>query len=288
MDDLSADAPAKINLILEVLGKRDDGYHEIDTVLQTVALCDRVTVSFGGQRGVRITGPRAAGVPADETNGAWRAAEALAAMLGRDISALGIAIEKHIPAAGGLGGGSSDAATTLRLLQRAWPEVTEAQLLEAALSVGSDEAFFLKGGTARARGRGEIVTPLATLPEHGVVLFVPEATLDRKTARLFGALAKTRFDEGGRAARFAASQPSQLTVGATFNAFERVGFEAFDGLAELRASIMARVGSGLRLSGAGPTLFWIGPKEEAVAVARECAGMRCEVLLTATTGPAAV
>jgi 4-diphosphocytidyl-2-C-methyl-D-erythritol kinase len=283
--ELSGLAPAKVNLVLEVLGRRGDGYHEIDTVLQAVALADRVTVSFGRPAGVVVSGPRSAGTPADETNLAWRAAAALAEMLGRDISALRIAIEKHIPAAGGLGGGSSDAATALRLLQRAWPEATEAHLLEAATAVGSDEAFFLVGGTARARGRGERVTPLKPLPEHGVVLFVPRGTLERKTARLFAALGRTPFDSGCRAAAFAGHPPSALAADAVFNAFERVAFDEFAGLRGLRDALERQLGTPVRLAGAGPTLFWIGPPSGCERVAARAAALPCEVITTRTLAP---
>jgi 4-diphosphocytidyl-2-C-methyl-D-erythritol kinase len=286
-DTFSGRAPAKINLSLDVLAKRADGYHEIDTVLQALELADKVTVSFGGEPGMHVSGPRAAGVPADETNGAWRAAAALATVLGRDISGLGIAIEKHIPAAGGLGGGSSDAATTLRLLQHAWPEATDAHLLDAALAVGSDEAFFLVGGTARARGRGERVEALDPLPRHGVVLFLPEVTLERKTARLFAALAETAFDSGDATTALVRrlDGAAVLTASVLHNAFERVSFDVFPGLRTLRHDIERGIGDPVRLSGAGPTLFWIGRLADVPSVAAYCQGIPCEVVITATDGP---
>ena len=157
--ELRGHAPAKVNLVLEVTGVRPDGYHEIDTVLQTLELCDTVTVQFGGRLGVRVSGPYAAGTPADPTNLAWQAAEGLAAACGRPIADLAISLDKQIPPAGGLGGGASDAATVLRLLGNHW-HVDEPILLDVANRIGSDEAFFLTGGTARATGRGERVTPL--------------------------------------------------------------------------------------------------------------------------------
>src|SRR5688572_15340241 len=119
--ELTAPAPAKVNLVLEVLGKRDDGFHEIDTVLQTLELADVVTLSVGGPPGIVVSGPYADGTPADESNLAWRAAEALARRTGRPLAGrLRMSLEKRIPPAGGLGGGASDAATVLRLLQRTW------------------------------------------------------------------------------------------------------------------------------------------------------------------------
>ncbi len=283
-DALTALAPAKINLVLEVLGRRQDGYHEIDTVLQTVALADRVTIRDASalEGSVVVMGPFREGVPDDDANLAWKAAAHLAASLGRDPAGLRIEIEKQIPPAGGLGGGSSDAATTLWLLAQWWPEATDDDLLRAAVSVGSDEAFFLVGGTARARGRGEHVTKLPPLPEHGVVLFIPPETIERKTARLFDALGKAPFDDGSRARTFSDCPPSVLTTPELFNAFERVAFDVFPGLRQLRDTIEARIGDRVRLSGAGPSMFWIGPTLRAEAVAKAAAGVSCRVILTRT------
>lgn len=281
---LTGRAPAKLNLVLEVTGKRADGYHEIDTVLQTLELADEVALSRSGESGVEVSGPFRAGTPADETNLAWRAASALARRCGRQFNPLMISLEKHIPAAGGLGGGASDAATTLRLLQRCWPEATEAMVQEAAAEVGSDEAFFLVGGTARARGRGEKVMPLSPLERHGVVLFISPRTLEEKTARLFAALDGHPFDDGQVAARFVHEAPKTIEGADIFNAFERVAFHRFPGLSNLRLALETRAGAPIRLAGAGPTLFWIGPEAEAANVAGRAAGLDCRVIVTATTG----
>lgn len=145
MLELAGLAPAKINLVLEVLGRRSDGFHEIDTVLQTLDLADRVTITIGGEAGMHVTGPNAAGAPSDTTNIAWRAAEQLARLSGQELSNVAITIHKVVPAAGGLGGGSSDAATTLRLLSHAWRSATPGHVMSAAAVAGSDVAFFLEG-----------------------------------------------------------------------------------------------------------------------------------------------
>ena len=279
---LHGDAPAKVNLVLEVLGRRPDGYHELDTVLQTLELADRVTVAFGADAGVDVCGPFAAGCPADRTNLAWRAAEALAGLTGRETTGLRITLDKRIPAAGGLGGGASDAATVLRLLQRAWPGVTDAMLLAAAERVGSDEPFFVLGGTVRARGRGEQVTALPPLPTHDVVLFLPLVTIDRKTARMFAALGALPFDDGTVAAGFGERPPGYLRPDDVYNSFERVAFDVFDGLAALWEQLEQRTGVAVRLAGAGPTLFWIGPEGSGAAVARSAAGLPCTVIPTRT------
>lgn len=279
-------APAKINLVLEVLGRRPDGYHEIDTVMQTLNLADAISLrsGTGGAPGISVAGPRAAGVPVDESNLAWKAAALLAQRLGRDLSGVQITIEKHIPPAGGLGGGSSDAVAVLRLLASRWPEATEDDLLAVATGVGSDEAFFLAGGLARACGRGEEVTPLSPLPVHGVVLFIPPATIERKTARLFEHLARLPFDDADRTAAFVAEPPGAVSCAGLYNSFERVAFDVFPGLGDLRQSLEGRIGDEVRLSGAGPTLFWIGPLSQAAAVADAAAGAGCDIVLTRTAG----
>jgi 4-diphosphocytidyl-2-C-methyl-D-erythritol kinase len=280
--ELSAPAPAKVNLVLEVLGRRPDGYHEIDTILQTLDLADRVTLRFGGEAGLTVSGPHAAGTPADESNLAWRAATQLAARCGASTDGLHIHLDKQIPAAGGLGGGASDAATTLRLLQQAWPDATDGMVRESAEVIGSDEAFFLLGHTARARGRGERITQLPDLHRHGVVLFIPPDTIAHKTPRMFAALDALPFDDGGVAAAFAARDPGNFTSADVYNSFERVAFDLFDGLAALWEQLEDRVGEPVRLAGAGPTLFWIGHEHRAAVVAAAAQGLACAIVQTTT------
>ncbi len=281
---LAGPAPAKLNLVLEVTGRRADGYHEIDTILQTLALADTVTLRLDGPPGVSVTGPFARGVPADESNLAWGAAKALGRIMGRSVAALGIHLVKRIPAAGGLGGGASDAATVLRLLAAAWGGGSEDALLEAAMAIGSDEAFLLAGGTARATGRGEAVAPLPDLPLHGVVLFVPHETIERKTAAMFAALGRLPFEPAGAAGEFVSCPPQRVTGRDVVNSFERVAFDLFPGLAPLRASIEAVIGEPVRLAGAGPTLFWIGPTDRVAAVSAAALGLDCAVVATETAG----
>ncbi len=272
-DVLGAAAPAKINLILEVLARRSDGYHELSTVMQKVALADSVTLSWEREPGVTVTGAKAGETPADAANLAWQAAVALADRVRTATPMPHILIDKQIPPASGLGGGASDAATALRLLAVAWSIDDEALLRGAANAVGSDEAFFLGGPTAIVTGRGDVVSPLPDLPPHGVVLFIPHASLDAKTATLFRALSATPFDSGEWTKRFLAAHPAPCTVEDTQNAFERVAFDTFPGLGTLRDQIEAAIGSPIRLAGAGPTLYWIGRPDKAAQVAIGAAGI---------------
>ena len=280
----SALAHAKVNLVLEVGGRRADGYHEIDTVLQEVELADRVTLSWGRFEGTRVTGPFAAGTPADDTNLAWRAAAGLAERCGASVTGLGIEIEKRIPPAGGLGGGASDAAAVLRLLAPQW-EPAEDMLLDVANAIGSDEAFFLVGGTARARGRGDQVVQLSPLPRHDVVLFIPPDTLERKTARLFDAMDGLPVEPMTAAGEFARVAPQRVTVADVCNSFDRVARRVFPRLGALWGEIEDRCSTSIHLAGAGPTLFWIGPTGAGARIARLATGTACQVVTTATIGP---
>ena len=284
-EELRGLAPAKINLTLEVGETRPDGYHDLSSILQTLALADEVALRPAGAPAMEVTGPFAGGVPTDAANLAWRAVDALAEALGRRPEAFHIRHDKRIPAAGGLGGGASDAATVLRLLARRWPGVTESALATAAAAVGSDEPFFLAGGTALAEGRGERVSPLPDLPEHGVVLFIPPDTLPNKTATLFRALDRDgQVDGVGVTTALAKRLPVRVTGADLYNSFERVAFDCFPGLAGLWEGLEARTGEPIRLAGAGPTLFWIGLPDGAARVARAAAGLDCAVIATATAG----
>ncbi len=275
-------APAKINLVLEVLGRRPDGYHEIDTILHTLDLAGTVDLELESARpGVTVAGPFAEGVPADQTNLAWLVAAELARRTGNEVEALSITLDKQVPAAGGLGGGASDAATTLRLLQRAW-NAPEDAVVASALAVGSDEAFFLAGGAARAQGRGESVTPLTPLGRHGVVLFVPPGSIARKTARMFEALSNLPFDSGSISQRYAQGLPEPMEGLSIYNSFERIAFDLFPGLARLWQQLEERLSQPVHLAGAGPTLFWIGDVFDVPRMAMAADELNCTAIPTAT------
>jgi 4-diphosphocytidyl-2C-methyl-D-erythritol kinase len=167
-------AHAKINLDLRVLGTRADGFHELRTVFQAIALHD--TVSCAAREGPLAIECDAAGVPLDESNLVWRAAQAFWRALRRpgQVRDVSIRLEKRIPIEAGLGGGSADAAATLVALARLWRvPVRPAQLIDIGATLGADVPFFLSGGTALGLGRGEEIYPLADLPRHWVVLLIP-------------------------------------------------------------------------------------------------------------------
>ena len=165
--------PAKINLQLAVGPVRADGYHPLVTVFHAVSLFDEVTVQSAGAMTLTVTGEDAAAVPADESNLAWRAAEALAQTAGVRARAVRIEIRKRIPVAAGLAGGSADAAATLVACNELWQTgLSQRGLAELAAELGSDVPFSLVGGTAVGRGRGEQLTPaLAAGDYHWALAF---------------------------------------------------------------------------------------------------------------------
>lgn len=285
-DRLRAPAPAKVNLTLEVLGRRPDGYHELASVMQTLALADEVEVEVGGREGIEVSGPHSLGTPVDGSNLAWRAVEALAARVGRRARPVRVRLLKRVPPAGGLGGGASDAATVLRLLGRAW-EADEEALFAAACEVGSDEPFFLVGGTALVSGRGERVRALPPLPPHGIVLLLPRTPLEAKTRRMFEAISSGPFDDGARSRILAERLPCTLRSETLYNRFEPAARQLFPDLAEEWSRAESATRAVFRLAGAGPTLFWVGPPAEAGAVAERlrAAGFGERVVETRTAEP---
>jgi 4-diphosphocytidyl-2-C-methyl-D-erythritol kinase len=259
---VSSTAPAKINWTLEVLGRRPDGYHEVRTVLQTVDLCDRVRVSPAADLKLVLAGPVGqagaplTGVPPSE-NLALRAAALLRDQAGGRSLGACIELEKAIPAGAGLGGGSSDAAATLRALDRLWGlSLPPAELACLGAQLGADVPFFLFGGTALGRGRGDEVTPLPDVASRRFLLVVPRRRPARKTAAMYAHLRPEHFSGGEASERLAAAisrgvAPSEDDI---LNTFEGIAAEV---LPEAAAASEHCQGLGLRphLAGSGPAQF---------------------------------
>ncbi len=182
--DLTVRAPAKVNLCLEVLGKRPDGFHEIRTVMQAVSLCDELEFRRrpDGHVGLSCSDPQ---LPVDERNLAVRAARLLQQRLGVQ-EGVDISLRKRVPVGGGLGGGSSDGAVTLLALRELWRlDITRQHLADLAAELGSDVPFFLWGGAAQCEGRGERVSPLACSRPMHYVLVMPSCAVS--TAQVYEA-----------------------------------------------------------------------------------------------------
>jgi 4-diphosphocytidyl-2-C-methyl-D-erythritol kinase len=256
---------AKVNLDLRVLGRRDDGYHEIRTIFQTIALHD--TLSFAPRRGPLELSASGEQVPLDGTNIVIKAAEAVWRAAGRKGRPQGTAIHlaKRIPTQAGLGGGSSDAAATVLALNRLWRAGLRApDLLSIAGQLGSDVPFFLLGGTALGLGRGEVLYPLPDLPPAAIV--VGQAGEGVSTAAAYGWL---------RAAQPAAVKPQQILVpwfpGSlnVLNDFEPVVLRRVPAARRLRRSLLEAGANVAMLSGSGSAVFGLFSDGEA---ARRAAG----------------
>ena len=185
---------AKINLTLHVGSKRDDGYHDLRTLLQSITLND--TLTFSSRRGPFSLSSRTPGVPSDRTNLVWRAAEALWAALGRtgDPRDAHIKLDKAIPTQAGLGGGSADAAAALVGLNKLWgARLSRRVLMRLGAQLGSDVPFFLQGGTALGIGRGEELYPVDDVERMGVVIIKPSFGVS--TADAYGWLDADRASE---------------------------------------------------------------------------------------------
>lgn len=274
-------AYAKINLSLEILGRRRDGYHDLLTILQTVDLYD--TLSFEPAADITLT----CNVPglAGEGNLVLRAAHLLQRATGCPGGAA-IHLEKGIPPAAGLGGGSSDAATTLVALSRLWGlSMTQANLQNLAAALGSDVPFFLSGGTCLAEGRGEVLTPLPALPEHWVVLIRPPLEIPDKTALMYANITRREYT-GGSVTRHIArtlQQGRPLEPGLIFNAFEWVAYRLFEVIDVVRQQVVEAGADHVRLCGAGPALYAIYATEApARALAARLREEELEVYLTRT------
>ncbi len=254
-------APAKVNWTLEVLGRRDDGYHEVRSVLQTLALHDAITLSPADYLEVRYVGAAVRPLAPMEEDLAYRAAEALRQETGKPELAALIELEKVIPAAAGLGGGSSDAAAVLRGLNRLWGLDFDAERLRRiGAKLGSDVPFFLTGGTARAGGRGDEVAPLADVPPLAITIAVPHERLQQKTAQMYRRLRPEHFTSGEHTRRVVEKLAGggAISDGDVFNAFEDVLFEAMPLAAVLREECR-NDGACPHLAGSGPAFFFLSP-----------------------------
>ena len=249
---------AKLNLTLEVLGRRADGYHNISTVLQAVDLVDELEIGPAADLRVECSDPTLSG----QANLVWRAAAALAESCGRRPAAQ-VYIRKAIPVGMGLGGGSSDAAAALRALNRFWElGRSGSELAGIAARLGSDVPYFLQGGAALAEGRGERVSPLPTKPGVGVILICPGQTWENKTARMYAQLTAADYSDGGVTRRMAASLlAGRLDGELLHNVFTERALRVFPGLAELYNRVWEVAGRRPHLSGAGPALFLLPATE---------------------------
>lgn len=286
MKTITETAYAKINLGLDIIGKRADGYHEVSMIMQSVGLSDEVVISAGKNEAPITVTTDMPGLSCGPDNLACKAAELLAKHAGIEPH-VHIALKKKIFLAAGLAGGSSDAAAVLRGLNKYWRlNLQASELARLAAQLGSDVPFCLEGGTALATGRGEVLTQLPDLPETVVVLAKPQG-LEVSTAWVYQHYHKGRVVH----APCIWQLENRLQAGARAltpymgNVLETVTIPAHPVIASIKAAMLGAGAYYALMSGSGPTVFALAPdKETAAKITAALADFSVETAITTTVG----
>lgn len=286
MNEIKEVAYAKINLGLDILGKRADGYHEVSMIMQSVGLCDEIVISPGSGEGKITISTNIPGLSCGSDNLAYKAAALLAKHAGI-IPNVHIALNKKIFLAAGLAGGSADAAAVLRGLNKYWQLHLENHELESlAALLGSDIPFCIEGGTMLATGRGEVLTKLADLPEAIVVLAKPRH-LEVSTAWVYQHYDKGRVVQAPciwqLEDRLAAGAPALVPY--MGNVLETVTIPAHPVIASIKAAMLGAGAYFALMSGSGPTVFALAHNQEtATRILAALADFDVETAITSTVG----
>lgn len=267
---------AKLNLTLDILGKREDGYHDLRMVMQSITLADTLTLEENQGEGLRVSA-NLRFLPTGEKNLAAAAALRFWEALGREPENLDIRIEKRIPVCAGMAGGSSDAAAVLRALnQRVGDPFSPKELARLGERVGSDVPYCVLGGTALAEGRGEVLTPLPPLPRCWVVACKPDFPIS--TPELFAQADRVKLrrrpDTAGLVAALEAGDLGGVAR-RMYNVFEDVlPARLYTRVAEIKNILIQCGALGANMSGSGPTAFGLFDRLEAAQEARACLAQR--------------
>jgi len=282
MEILTESAFAKLNLTLDVLSRREDGYHDIRSVEQTISLRDDVVLNVGTGRkwalhcyqervrdGAEDMELATEGYPQDAENLAWRAAEVFFDRTGHDPEGLEIFINKRIPMQAGLGGGSADAAAVLRALNRAYDSpLSIPALCELGAQVGSDVPFCVMGGTALVEGKGELLTRLPPAPEFFVVICKPDFSVS--TPELYQALDETFIEKrpDQKVMQLNLQKGDLLGIGGSLcNVFEPVVMQKHFDINYIRSMMYTYGAYGAQMTGSGSAVFGIYDSFEYATVA---------------------
>ena len=268
MTTLYEGAFAKVNLTLDVLGKREDGYHDLQSVMQTISIRDDVEIDVGTGKPWVLECSRE-DIPCGPENLAWKAAKVFCDSLKIDPNGLAIRITKRIPTGAGLGGGSADAAAVLRALNRHFDSpLSILALAELGARVGSDVPFCVSGGTALAEGRGERLTALPALPDCWIVLCKPEFGIP--TPALFtladAGTPKNRPDIDGMIRALSAGDLDGVAA-RLCNVFEEFLPEEYHEVFHIKNRLLELGALNAAMSGSGPTVFGIFREETAAKAA---------------------
>ena len=286
---ITLSAHAKINLTLEALAKRDDGYHGIVSVIQTIGLADTISFEPGETLELRCSVPELQSA----NNLVLKAAKLLGEVTSCSKGA-SIDLSKEIPVAAGLGTGATDAAATLVGLNQLWGlNLPNERLMGLAATLGSDVAFFIYGGTVLASGRGEKVTQLPPSSELWVVLLKPPIKpISNKTAQLYSQLNTSHFTSGQFTKRLIdhLDKGRSIDDSLLYNVFEQVAYDFFAELSDYRSRFLVAGAKNVHLAGAGPTLFALVPDKDrgkAILSNLKADGLEACLVRTAETAPLA-
>lgn len=270
-------ANAKINLALDVLDDREDGFHEVDMILQEIDLGDNLTIEEG--RGGFVLTCDDPDLALDRNNLIFKAWEAMKDRV--EENAVVIELEKRIPIQAGLGGGSSDAAATLKGLNKLWDlDLSDEELEEIGAGLGSDVPFFIRGGTQRGQGRGEILTPLRNWYGHRILLVNPGEGLS--TAFVYGQVGnygKIRVTELAHAIDSNTAQLTDLMQ----NQLETVTLSLQPKLRQIKKELKDLGAQAAMVSGSGPTVFGIFDDPGSLEKARRIMESAYPFVFSATT-----
>lgn len=261
---LTLPAFAKINWTLRVLGKRADGYHEIDTMFQTISLHDSITLEVAADPQISLSCDDPL-LPCDERNLVWRAAAALQTRCAIRKGAR-IRLEKRIPVHAGLGGGSSDAAATLIGLAHLWnAAITQPELLKLAAGLGADVPFFLYGGTGRGTGKGSDVAALRDAADGFLLVVKPNANIS--TSKAYAALNAAALTTSEAKTILSSSQRSEvfdrLGSDALRNDFEAVAFQLEPEIERAKIALVKVGAQAALLAGSGAAVFGVFDNKDA-------------------------
>ncbi len=247
-------APAKINLFLEILGKREDGYHEIQSIMVPVSLFDEIKLMESEDIKVECNDPS---LPADDSNLAFKAAVLYLSYTGIERGVY-IKIKKNIPIAAGLGGGSSDAAAVLKGLNRIYKRLSQKELFELAKKIGADVPFFLYESPCLAKGIGEILEPLPYIPFY-LVLITPDIQVSTAWAyREYDKMVLTKSEQSSIKKLWMEGKLEALLK----NDLEMVTERHYPVIGDIKRLLLGRGAKGVLMSGSGPTVFGIFDSEK--------------------------
>lgn len=267
MTTLCEGAFAKVNLTLDVLGKREDGYHDLKSVMQTISLRDDIEIDVGTGKPWKLLCDKE-GIPCDERNLAWKAAKVYFDTVKKDPDGLEIRITKRIPSQAGLGGGSADAAAVLRALNRHYGDpLSIAALAEVGSLVGSDVPFCVIGGTAMVEGRGERIRKLSDMPDCIFVVCKPE--FSASTPELYAKLDERSIavhpDHGAMESAILAGDLEKVCQN-FYNVFDPVVTEDHLEMNYIKSIFNSYGSLGQQMTGSGSAVFAVVTEFEYAAV----------------------